>query len=354
MILALTGGTGLIGQALIKKIAAGGGHPKNRPFSKIHLITRDVAKTKGLPKICRAFAWPGYARPFPKEAFPKDSEWGLIHLAGEPIAQWRQRLLWFSPAPFPARWTGKKKARIYNSRVKGTKALTAAVRIHPRQPKFFLSASAAGIYGERGGSSLTEESCPLPGFSEADGGIQKIQAGKNKKNLFLRKVCLDWEAESLKLSRICRTAVFRFGAVLAKEGFLACQAELAKKAPFVLSSKNPVWMSWIHIEDAVRMLLWAAASESAKGAYNGAAPRPLTFSGFSQALSEIVRPKGIKIPIPLVFVKRLGGELSACLLASCRALPERAESQGFRFKHPEGEAALRDLLQTVSRPSGSK
>ena len=207
--------------------------------------------------------------------------------------------------------------------------------------------------GKGAAAALQRKAVRCPAFLKRTAADKKSRPAKTKKICFCGKSALTG-SESLKLSGICRTAVFRFGAVLAKEGFLACQAELAKKAPFVLSSKNPVWMSWIHIEDAVRMLLWAAASESAKGTYNGAAPRPLTFSGFSHALSEIVRPKGIKIPIPLVLVKLLGGELSACLMASCRALPERAESQGFRFKHPEGEAALRDLLQTVSRPRGSK
>ena len=314
---------------------------------KIHLITRDLKNAAGLPSFCEAFRWPGGSHPFPREAFPKSAEWGVIHLAGEPLPPW------------PWLWTRRKKARIYSSRIEGAKSLAAAIRAFPRPPRFFLSASAAGIYGDQGAALITEKTwLPFAKSPDSPGGAgrgrapeppkaaQKQPPGSRQKGppLFLQKVCLDWEKESLKLSSACRTAVFRFGAVLAKEGFLAHQAALAKKLPFVFSSKNPVWMSWIHIEDAVRLLLWGAASESVRGIYNGTSPGPVPFSDFSRQLSQAVRPKAAKIPVPLSFVKFFGGEMAKNMMAGCRALPEKALRQGFKFNHPGCQAALRDLL----------
>lgn len=301
MIIVMTGGTGLIGQALGPKLIS-----KNY---KIHLLSRKILKAPPYP--CRQFLWPeATARP-PAEAFPKNEDYGALHFLGEPVARWP--------------WTATRKEKIFSSRVEGACRLITALKNQPRAPLFFLSAGATGIYGERGAERLTENS-PLP-----------------QKNLFLQKVCGRWEEEALKTGALCRTLIFRLGAVLShKKGFLRAHSRLPL-IPLILSRKAS-WLSWIAIEDLTRLILWAVETESARGIYNAASPRPIPLKSFYNILAKQKKINGlIRPPLPLFLIKKMGGEMTKNLLASCRAFPEKAQQEGFQFKHPDLEAYLRNL-----------
>jgi uncharacterized protein (TIGR01777 family) len=103
------------------------------------------------------------------------------------------------------------------------------------------------------------------------------------------------------------------------------------------------WMSWIHVDDLVALLLFALETPAAEGAVNATAPSPVTMNQFAKALGKAVhRPAIARVPGPVL--KLLVGEMSTVLLDGQRVVPRKAESLGFRFRHPEVGEALRELL----------
>ena len=299
MVIVLTGGTGLVGQALVKELL--------RKNYIIHLLSRK-SKPEDFPS-CKIFLWPGVTADLPQAAFPKKTDYGVVYLAGEPVSQWP--------------WTKQVKDKIYSSRVNGTHKLVRALQKLNQPPQFFLSASAIGIYGEQGNKQLTEIS-PI-----------------SKQNFFLQKVCKDWEVKALEMSPICRTLIFRLGVVMSyKKGFLRQQAKLPL-IPRVLSPK-PNWLSWISLEDLSSMLLWAIENQQVSGIYNAVSPYPVLLQDFYTALARQIKFKSIcRPPSPLFLMKWAGGEMTKNLLVSSRALPEKALAQGFVFKKEKLEEALK-------------
>ncbi len=292
MIIVLTGGTGFIGQSLIKKL-------KDQNHT-IHLLIRSPSTKKNYQ--CKTFLWPNIHSPIPLEAFPIDSKFGVIHLAGEPILQWP--------------WTSHKKRKIYNSRVTGTKKLIETLQNLKNTPQFFFCASAIGIYGRQDSKNITE--------------IFNFQ----KQDFFLQKVCEDWEREALKLKQKCRVVIFRLGIVLSFQGgFLKEQLRWSKLfVPFLLY-KHKLWISWIHREDLVRLILWAINKKETKGIYNATAPDPFDMNFFLNRLSIYLKKKYLRIPIPLFLMKLFGGELVKNLLISCHVTSEKLTREGFQFKY---------------------
>ena len=291
MTIIVTGGTGLIGQALIKKLI------QNK--HTVYNITRKSRVEK--PADYKEFVWLENSE-FPIEAFPKKESYGVINLAGEPISIWP--------------WTKKRKEKIYSSRVYRSQQLISAFKDNP--PLFFISASAIGIYGEQGDKIVTEESA------------------KPRQSLFLQKVCLDWEKSALKASSISRTVIFRFGIVLSyKKGFLYEQNKWIKRGllPFIVSLKEH-WLSWISIEDLTSLILWAVQNEKTRGVYNATSPKPVSLQQFYSVLKKQNKSKGtffIQIPGPLFLLKKIGGEMFQNLLMSNKVLPAKATSEAFVF-----------------------
>ena len=294
MIVILTGGTGFIGQAIAQVLSSEG--------YSIHLIARKAEKKMPFP--CKTFLWPCVNDPFPMEAIPKKTPYLLIHLLGEPIAQWP--------------WTKQLKKRILSSRVLGTKKIVESLLKAENPPQFFLSAGATAYYGNREGETVTEDSC-----------IYEDQ------NLFLQRVCKEWEAEALKIQTLCRAVVLRFGMVLSPKG-----AFLKKQSPFLrrsflpsIRSKKPIWLSWIALEDAQALLKWALQNKQASGIYNAAAPEPIEINDFYSLLSK--KFKSRLIPFPFWFVRLLGGELIKNLFCSLKVIPQKALKEGFIFKYSQ-------------------
>ena len=296
----MTGGTGLIGQALIQKLSS--------QNYKIHLLSRRISNTH------KTFLWPDAKIRPPIEAFPKEEEYGIIHLAGEPIFQWP--------------WTKKTKQNIYSSRVEGTKNLVQIVKELPKAPKFFLSASATGIYGEGGDTEFTETS-PI----------------KNQ-NLFLQKVCKNWEKKALQMSSLCQTLIFRFGTVMSEQkGFLYEQIKWLKRgvAPLI-TSRETFWLSWIALEDLSSMIVWAIQNKNSRGIYNAVSPNPVTLKHFYTSLLKEKQFKNLKLPSPLTLIKFFGGEMLKNILMSHKALPEKALSEGFIFQKKSIEEVFRKTV----------
>ena len=232
-----------------------------------------------------------------------------VHLAGDNIAE--------------GRWTEKKKARIRDSRVTGTRLLCGALAALAAPPRVVVSASAVGIYGDRGEEVLTEESAPGTGF--------------------LADVGREWEAASE--AKGVRVVNLRFGVVLSPSG-----GALGKMlTPFRLCvggrlGSGRQYMSWIALDDALGAIHHVLATDTLRGPVNAVAPRAVTNLEFTKTLGRVLGRPTI-FPMPGFMARLLFGQMAdEALLASTRAEPARLVASGFKFKYPGLEEALRHVL----------
>ncbi len=248
-------------------------------------------------------------------ALVKSTEFdAVIHLAGEPL--------------FPGRWTSKKKAALKSSRVGLLEKVLGAFQAAGKMPQAIVSASAVGFYGNRGSEICTEKS----------------DSGKD----FLASLCCEWERVALDTSQLMlpgvRTVALRFGVVLAPEGGV-----LAKLLPvFRLGAGAPLgsgrqWMSWVHIEDACRAVLWAVEREAANGVFNVVAPKPITNREFTRAFAESVSRWVFPVPVPAFFLRLVFGEAASVVLSSQRVSCQKLEDAGFVFERRTLARALKRL-----------
>jgi uncharacterized protein len=292
----VTGASGLIGTALVSSLASSG-----------HEVTRLV---RGQPTSeGKTARWDPMAGTIETGAI--EGVDAVVHLAGENIAE---------------RWTSAKKAKIRDSRVKGTQLLCETLTRLSSPPKTLVSASAVGYYGDRGDVILTEDSPPGQGF--------------------LSEVCRAWEAatEPARQHGI-RVVQLRLGVVLSAHG-----GALAKLLPpFRLGlggmlGSGQHYMSWIALDDAVGAIQHAIATDALQGPTNAAAPRAVTNQEFTKTLGKVLgRPTAI--PLPAFAARLMFGEMAdEVLLASARIQPTKLVASGYQFRYPELEGALRHVL----------
>lgn len=235
-----------------------------------------------------------------------------VHLAGEPIAE--------------GRWNDAKKLRIQRSRTRGTRLLAEALARLPTPPEVLVSASAVGIYGDRGDELLDEDSPLGSGF--------------------LAEVGKAWEAATAPAAGAgIRVVHLRMGIVLARHG-----GALAKMLPaFRLGGGGPLgsgrqWMSWIALEDAVSAILESLGNSRIHGPVNAVAPEPVRNTDFAGTLGRVLNRPAL-LPVPAFGLRLLFGEMAdEALLASQRVVPSRLRAHGFTFRHPTLEPALRTIL----------
>lgn len=294
----VTGATGFIGRQLLTRLAADG--------HRLTVTARNSPAAATLPGRPAVHAWPGCEAPFPAAALAGVD--AVVNLAGEPVN---------------GRFTEEHKRRVYDSRVKGTRRLVEALGKAGTARKL-VSASAIGYYGERGDEVLTEA-------SPSGGG-------------FLADVCRGWEAEA-KQAEAHGVAVTRarIGIVLGRHG----GALKAMLPAFKLGLGGPLaggrgWMSWIHEDDVVGLLVHALGKDRAP-VYNLTAPNPVTNAAFTKALGKAVRRPAL-FPVPRLALKTLLGEMADVVLMSDRVLPAQAQADGYAFRHPGLDEALRSIL----------
>ncbi len=294
----VTGATGLIGKHLVHRLD----HPR--------VLVRDPVGARISLEAVTAFAWDSN-RTVPAEAL-RDVE-VVFHLAGEPVAG--------------GRLNAERKARIRDSRVLGTRRLVEALGDSKERPRVLVSASAIGYYGSRGDEQLTENST----------------AGSD----FLAEVCKEWEKEASAARDLGLRVVFaRMGIVLAREG----GALAAMRPAFQLGLGGPLgsgrqWMSWIHIDDVVGLLLHAAEGHHVEGPLNVCAPAAVTNADFSRALGRAMhRPAWLRAPAAALRIAL--GDMADVVLASQRVDPEKARATGYAFRFGTLEATLADLFST--------
>jgi uncharacterized protein (TIGR01777 family) len=301
--IAITGATGFIGRRLVRRILDEG-------RDSVLALTRQAARARDrLPPEVQVVEWEPVAGPAP--AGTLETTGAVVHLAGESVGQ---------------RWSPVVKTRIRESRVLSTRNLTASISAARERPPVLVSGSAVGYYGARGDEPLEE--------SAASGSD------------FLAEVCRDWEAEAGRAAeRGTRVVQLRSGIVLGPRG-----GALARMIPpFKMFLGGPLgdgrqWMSWIHIDDLVGIILHAIRTASLSGPVNATAPAPVTNAEFSRALGKAMgRPAAI--PTPAAALRLLLGEFADVLLTGQRVIPRKAEASGYRFRFPQLEPALRDILE---------
>jgi uncharacterized protein len=330
---AVTGATGLIGQALVAELQIQGW--------EVTALSRNPERARAKLPGAQAVGWDSLNEPAPIEALAgRDA---VVHLAGEPVAQ---------------RWTPQAKRAIRESRVQGTRNLIEGLRTLQApddaqdgagesaptartlgeaqaradkpgsiavRPRTLIAASAIGYYGAHGEEPLDEEA----------------PAGRD----FLAQVCAAWEAETQAAVALdMRVVQVRTGVVLDRTG-----GALAKMlTPFRLGVGGPVaggnqYISWIHRDDLVGMMLTALSSESWSGPINATAPTPVSNRNFSRALGRVLHRPSL-LPVPSMALRLLYGDMAAIVTTGARVLPAKPLVLGYRFRHPELDEALRSAL----------
>lgn len=294
LLVAVTGSSGFLGVPLVSFLKAGG-----------HRVVRLVRADPGPEDI----VWD----PEGKGVDPAGLEGAdaVVNLAGENIAS--------------KRWTETQKARIRDSRVLGTRALVDALSRVKRRPAVLVSASAIGYYGD----------------SE-----REVDEGSPPGKGFLADVCVKWEEAAAPAAKAgIRVVLARIGMVLSPAG-----GALAKMlTPFKLCVGGPVGggeqpMRWVSVDDFLGAVHFAITRESVSGAMNVTAPGPTTNAEFARVLGRVLGRPAVA-PMPAALVRLVFGEMGdALLLGGASARPDRLESAGFRFLHPDLEAALRHVL----------
>jgi uncharacterized protein (TIGR01777 family) len=293
----ISGASGLIGSALVPFLTTGG-----------HTVARLTRGGSAAPP--NAITWDpirGVIDAAALEGFD-----AVVHLAGENIAS--------------GRWTAEKKARIYDSRIEGTKRLVQALTGLTRPPQVLVAASAIGYYGDRGADVVDEDSAAGSGF--------------------LADVVREWEAATRPAAaRGMRVVNLRFGVVLSAAG----GALATMLPPFRLGAGGPIgggaqYMSWVAIDDVIGAVLHALSTPSLSGPVNVVAPRPVPNLEFTKTLGRVLSRPTV-MPLPAFAVKLAFGEMGKeLLLASTRVDPRRLTQSGYEFRFPELEPALRHVL----------
>jgi len=299
----VTGGTGLVGRHLLPRLVEAG--------HTALVLSRQA--NPPLPAGCTALSGdPTQDGPWLDQIGDCDA---VINLAGENL--------------LGRRWRRSFKQRLISSRIESTRRVAEALARNPHRtggaPKILVSASAIGYYGPTDREELDEES----------------SAG----NDFLATLCVDWE-KAAQPARDAGVRVVhpRIGMVCdRKEGALP---KLAR--PFRWFVGGPVgdgkqWISWIHIEDLVGLIMFALERPEVSGPINATAPEPLTNWGISALLAHILhRPNWMRVP--KFMLRILLGEAATVVVNGQRVIPRQALKLGYVFRYAEPEPALRDLL----------
>ena len=297
----IAGGTGFLGSALARSLLQRG--------HKVALLSRRPSAPRATPPI---YHWDPTRDEFDSNALQGMD--GVLNLAGENLAE--------------GRWTPERKRALVLSRVDATRYLVRRLGEREPRPRVLVSASAVGIYGNRGEEVLTEESPPGTGF--------------------LADLCRAWEEAANEARALgVRVAVTRFGVVVDSSGGM-----LPKMLPvFRLGLGGPLgsgrqWLSWVSLPDLVQVVEMALEQDEVSSPLNVVAPAPVRSRDFARTLGRVLRRPAL-LPAPAPALRLLIGEMADdALLSSACVSPKRLTSLGYRFAFEDLERALRNALRT--------
>lgn len=302
----ITGGTGLIGKELTKRLVAKG--------YEVIILTREIKeKTPAQPKVSYAL-WDVKSQTIDKDAVAKADH--IIHLAGAGIAD--------------ERWSEKRKEEIKNSRVDSSKLIVQTLKNHPNKVKTVVSSSAIGWYGEdkqlKAKKAFTED---MP----ADNG-------------FLGETCRFWEESIQPVEALGKRLVkIRTGIVLSNDGgaFKSFKLPVKFGIAAILGNGKQV-ISWVHIADICEMYIRAMENIAFTGPYNAVAPHPASNKALTIQLANALKGKFyIPIHVPAFLLKLILGEMSVEVLKSTTVSSQKIEQAGFVFQYPDLSTALKSL-----------
>ncbi|MCX6537782.1 MAG: TIGR01777 family oxidoreductase [Acidobacteria bacterium] len=300
----IAGGSGFLGTHLTTALTAAG--------HDVSILSRQAdlesaSRTRG----SRTIVWipDGSTGPWAETCGPIDA---IINLAGASIGE--------------GRWSPARKTALVASRVNATRSLVRFVEQVSPRPSLLINASAIGFYGDRGNDVLTEDAT----------------AGSD----FLATLCRDWETEARRAQSVeTRVVLVRTGLVLDPRGGALARMLL----PFKLFAGGSFgsgrqFVSWIHRDDWVALVLWLLAAQDVAGPVNATAPGPVTNTEFAGALGRALR-RPSWLPVPAFALKVALGEMaSPLLLFSQRVMPDRASRAGFSFRYATLERAFSNLI----------
>ena len=298
----VTGGTGFVGQHLIKALQSDG--------HQVWVLTRHAKKAQALFKQSVQVV-----TGLDQLKQPIDV---VINLAGARI--------------LGQRWTTARKAELYKSRVGLTNKLVAWIAQTPSKPKLLLGASAIGYYG-----------------IQAQGDNHDLTETSPPQAIFMSELVQAWEQANAQACQYgVKVAVMRFGLVLGNDGgalpmmLLPIKLGLGGKM-----GSGQQWLSWMHIEDLVRatahigiLSLQAAADFTP---YNFTSPQPVHQVEFAQTAAQLLHRPAF-MPAPALPVRLLLGEQADLLLEGQKVLPQALLDSHFEFRYADLTSALRALV----------
>lgn len=300
MKVAIAGGTGFVGQVLTKLLQNNG--------YEVVILTRKPSKIEnGIH----------YVQWLSKGAKPEEeleNITAIVNLAGVSLNE--------------GRWTEKQKTAIYDSRMSATIEIVRIIEALTNKPKVLINASAIGIYPASTTATYTEKDTK---YSED----------------FLGTVVQHWERHAERASQFgVRVAYGRFGVILGADSMALSLMTL----PYRLYVGGTVgsgqqWLSWVHVEDAARAILFAIEIESIAGPFNITAPQALRMKEFGQTIGKVLG-KPHWMPVPSIAMKMVLGEKSQLVLEGQHVFPTVLQENNFQFHFPTLELALKDLFES--------
>ena len=300
----VSGSTGFLGTALVESLE-GQGH------SVARLVRPGTALKSAGGVQAQGIAWDPVAGQF--DAPPAEGADALVHLAGASIAG--------------GRWNASRKELLRTSRIDATRHLIGALARLQRPPRVIVAASAIGYYGNRGDETLTEASAP----------------GNN----LLAELCREWESETARGAGFgARVVNLRFGIILAAHGGALPRMVL----PFKLGAGGRLgdgrqWVSWLTLQETVRIIQFALATSGLTGPVNTVTPNPVRNSEFTSVLAKTLRRPAL-FPAPAFALRLALGEMAdALLLISQKVMPSKLTNAGYQFLQPNLASALAEVFR---------
>ena len=292
----IAGGSGFIGRHLSKKVKDSGG--------EITLLTRKQDSSIPYHQITWNPAMEGSLPGKEIEGFDM-----IVNLSGAGIEK---------------KWNDSYKSEIVESRVRSTSVLVNAINSASSKPKYFVSASAIGYYGNVEDRTVDEDSSPG--------------------NDFLSNLCLSWEEEAKKVDKSVKLLIPRFGVILGNDGGALPQLLRGARSGVSFNMKGKAgWKSWVHVEDAVSSIIFMT-QVGYEGAYNVVSPNPLRMDGLMNIIANEIGKK-IRIRLgPSIARMMLGEGADYSVFGGQKVLPNILLSKGFSFKYPDIQSALNDLF----------